>query len=125
MTSTLPTGTTRDILVFGRFGFDEFVQHLITFLTRWAAHPSVGRVPADGRRAGGGGADGRGQRPDAAASLTLMAGPIDARVNPTKVNELATSRPIEWFENTLIGYVPLRFAGGCVASIRASCRWRS
>jgi poly(3-hydroxybutyrate) depolymerase len=33
-------------------------------------------------------------------------------VNPTKVNELATSRPIEWFENTLIGYVPLRFAGG-------------
>jgi poly(3-hydroxybutyrate) depolymerase len=48
-------------------------------------------------------------------SLTLMAGPIDARVNPTKVNELATSRPIEWFENTLIGYVPLRFAGGCDA----------
>jgi len=44
-------------------------------------------------------------------SLTLMAGPIDARVNPTRVNELATSRPIEWFENTLIGWVPLRFAG--------------
>ncbi|MCY1519469.1 polyhydroxyalkanoate depolymerase, intracellular [compost metagenome] len=41
-----------------------------------------------------------------------MAGPIDARVNPTKVNELATSQPIDWFERTLIGMVPLRFAGG-------------
>lgn len=40
-----------------------------------------------------------------------MAGPIDARINPTKVNELATSQPIEWFENSLTGYVPLRFAG--------------
>src|SRR3981189_3952495 len=45
-------------------------------------------------------------------SLTLMAGPIDTRVNPTKVNELATSRPIEWFEQNLIATVPLRYAGG-------------
>ena len=27
-------------------------------------------------------------------SMTLMAGPIDTRVNPTKVNELATGKPI-------------------------------
>jgi poly(3-hydroxybutyrate) depolymerase len=45
------------------------------------------------------------------ATLTLMAGPIDTRVAPTKVNELAMSKPIEWFENNLIGSVPLRFAG--------------
>ena len=31
-------------------------------------------------------------------SMTLMAGPIDTRINPTKVNELATGKPIEWFE---------------------------
>ena len=31
-------------------------------------------------------------------SMTLMAGPIDTRINPTKVNELAMSKPIEWFE---------------------------
>ena len=35
-------------------------------------------------------------------SMTLMAGPIDTRVNPTKVNELANSKPIEWFEQNLI-----------------------
>jgi poly(3-hydroxybutyrate) depolymerase len=44
-------------------------------------------------------------------SMTLMAGPIDARVSPTEVNRLATSRPIDWFERNLIGIVPLRYAG--------------
>ena len=40
-----------------------------------------------------------------------MAGPIDARINPTKVNELATSRPIDWFERHLIAKVPARYPG--------------
>ena len=44
-------------------------------------------------------------------SMTLMAGPIDTRVNPTKVNELAQSRPIEWFERHLISAVPWRYPG--------------
>ena len=44
-------------------------------------------------------------------SITLMAGPIDTRVNPTKVNELAMGRPIEWFERNLIAKVPVRFGG--------------
>ncbi len=44
-------------------------------------------------------------------SMTLMAGPIDTRVNPTKVNELAKTKPIEWFENNLIADVPLSFKG--------------
>ena len=44
-------------------------------------------------------------------SMTLMAGPIDTQVNPTKVNELAKSRPIEWFERHLISSVPWRFPG--------------
>ena len=47
----------------------------------------------------------------APSSLILMAGPIDTRVNPTKVNELATSKPIEWFKQNLIGTVPLQFKG--------------
>lgn len=37
-----------------------------------------------------------------------MAGPIDCRVNPTKVNELAVSKPYAWFEKNLISAVPLR-----------------
>ena len=44
-------------------------------------------------------------------SITLMAGPIDTRVNPTKVNELANSKPISWFEQNLIATVPLRYPG--------------
>jgi poly(3-hydroxybutyrate) depolymerase len=44
-------------------------------------------------------------------SLTLMAGPVDCRVNPTEVNKLAVSKPIEWFEKNLISHVPLPHAG--------------
>jgi len=40
-----------------------------------------------------------------------MAGPIDTRINPTAVNELAKSKPIEWFESNLVGVVPARHAG--------------
>src|SRR3989442_15171051 len=45
------------------------------------------------------------------ASLTLMAGPVDCRVNPTEVNRLATSHPIDWFEKNLIYHVPPPHAG--------------
>ena len=44
-------------------------------------------------------------------SMTLMAGPIDTRVSPTKVNELAMGKPISWFEQNLIARVPLRYPG--------------
>ncbi len=44
-------------------------------------------------------------------SMTLMAGPIDTRVSPTKVNELATGKPISWFEQNLITRVPWRYPG--------------
>ena len=43
--------------------------------------------------------------------MTLMAGPIDTRINPTKVNKLAKAKPISWFENNLIGTVPWRYQG--------------
>jgi poly(3-hydroxybutyrate) depolymerase len=44
-------------------------------------------------------------------SMTLMAGPVDARVNPTKVNELATGHSLEWFRRNLIDRVPRRYPG--------------
>ena len=43
--------------------------------------------------------------------MTLMAGPIDTRINPTKVNALAKKRSIEWFERALTAAVPLRYPG--------------
>lgn len=44
-------------------------------------------------------------------SLTLMAGPIDCRINPTTVNKLAMSQPIDWFETKLIDTVPAWYQG--------------
>ncbi len=44
-------------------------------------------------------------------SMTKMGGPIDARKSPTAVNDLATQRSIEWFENNVIYRVPSGFPG--------------
>jgi poly(3-hydroxybutyrate) depolymerase len=45
------------------------------------------------------------------ASMTLMGGPIDTRRNPTQVNKLAEEKPLDWFENNVINYVPFPNAG--------------
>jgi poly(3-hydroxybutyrate) depolymerase len=103
----------RDVsLVHGAFGLDEYVDHLIRFLEVIGpgAHvvavcqPCVATLVAVAVMAEAG-------NPAQPRSMTLMAGPIDARVNPTKVNQLATSRPIEWFERNLIATVPPKFPG--------------
>jgi polyhydroxyalkanoate depolymerase len=99
-------------LAAGRFGLDEYVEHLMTFLRALGpgAHlvavcqPCVAALAAAALMA-------EDEDPAAPRSLTLMAGPVDCRVSPTKVNELATSKPIEWFERTLITTVPLRHRG--------------
>ena len=44
-------------------------------------------------------------------SMIMMGGPIDARLSPTSVNNLATTKPFEWFENNVIYRVPASFAG--------------
>jgi poly(3-hydroxybutyrate) depolymerase len=40
------------------------------------------------------------------ASMTLMGGPIDTRINPTAVNKLAMEKPLKWFEENVIMQVP-------------------
>lgn len=74
----------------GRFGFDEYIGHMIRFLETMGpgAHvvavcqPCVAALVAASVMA-------QRDNPAAPRSMTLMAGPIDTRVNPTKVNELA------------------------------------
>ena len=96
----------------GRFGFDEYVEHLIRFLEAMGpgAHviavcqPCVQALAAAAVMA-------EDDNPAQPRSMTLMAGPIDTRVSPTKVNELAMGKPIGWFEQNLIARVPLRFPG--------------
>jgi poly(3-hydroxybutyrate) depolymerase len=96
----------------GRFGFDAYIEHVIDFLETIGpgAHivavcqPCVAALVAAAVMA-------QVQNPAQPRSMTLMAGPIDTRVNPTKVNELANSKPIEWFEQNLIATVPMRYPG--------------
>jgi poly(3-hydroxybutyrate) depolymerase len=104
----------RDVpLAAGRFGLDEYTEHLIDFLAAMGpgAHviavcqPCVAALAAVALMS-------EDQHPATPASLTLMAGPIDCRISPTAVNKLAVTKPIEWFEKNLISHVPWRHGGG-------------
>jgi poly(3-hydroxybutyrate) depolymerase len=44
-------------------------------------------------------------------TMTMMGGPIDARKSPTAVNNLATTKPYEWFEHNVIYRVPVNYTG--------------
>lgn len=44
-------------------------------------------------------------------SMVLMGGPIDSRQSPTSVNNLATRRPLAWFEHNVIHAVPVNYPG--------------
>jgi polyhydroxyalkanoate depolymerase len=103
----------RDVpLTAGRFGIDEYVDHLIHYLELMGAgshvlavcQPCVAVLSAVALMAQAG-------NPAQPRSMTLMAGPIDCRVNPTKVNELANKRDIAWFERMLTASVPVRYPG--------------
>ena len=45
------------------------------------------------------------------ASMTLMGGPIDTRVNPTAVNTLANNHDLDWFRQNVIMKVPFPHPG--------------
>jgi len=107
----------RDVsLRHGAFGLDDYVEHMISFIesihqggspgTHVVAvcQPCVAALAATAVMA-------EDDNPATPRSLTLMAGPVDCRVNPTSVNTLATSKPIEWFEKNLISHVPLPHKG--------------
>ena len=51
------------------------------------------------------------KNPCVPASMTLMGGPIDTRVNPTEVNAFAEAHPLDWFERRVITRVPFPNAG--------------
>ncbi|WP_149194042.1 polyhydroxyalkanoate depolymerase [Luteimonas suaedae] len=44
-------------------------------------------------------------------SLVLMGGPIDTRESPTAVNNLATQKPLWWFEQNVVHPVPPNYPG--------------
>ncbi|MDM0047291.1 polyhydroxyalkanoate depolymerase [Variovorax dokdonensis] len=103
----------RDVpLWHGGFGLDDYTLQLRSFLQAIGpgvhlvavCQPCVAALAATALMA-------EDDDPATPLSLTLMAGPVDCRVNPTMVNKLATDRPIEWFERNLISRVPWPHAG--------------
>ncbi len=103
----------RDVpLWHGGFGLDDYTRQLIAFLEHIGpgvnlvavCQPCVAALAATALMA-------EDDNPATPCSLTLMAGPVDCRVNPTAVNKLATDRPIDWFRRNLISRVPWPHAG--------------
>ena len=103
----------RDVpLAAGRFGLDEYTEHIMQFLAQMGpgsnviavCQPCVAALAAVALMS-------EDSHPATPASLTLMAGPIDCRISPTAVNKLATTQPMSWFEEKLISRVPWRHPG--------------
>ncbi|SNS78905.1 polyhydroxyalkanoate depolymerase, intracellular [Geodermatophilus pulveris] len=96
----------------GPFGLDEYIEHVMTALRHLGpdthvlavCQPAVPVLAAVALMAEDG-------DPATPASLTLMAGPIDTRVNPNRVNLSACGKPLTWFERRLIDVVPRRYKG--------------
>ena len=97
----------------GRFGTDEYVEHLVRFVETIGAgahvmavcQPCAALLTAVAVMS-------KHENPAVPKSMTLMAGPVDASVNPTEVNRFATSHPLSWFKDNVIAQVPERHAGG-------------
>ena len=103
----------RDIPVeHGAFGLDDYIEHVMEALrylgpdTHVVAvcQPAVPVLAAVALLAAA-------NDPAQPASVTLMAGPIDTRVNPNRVNTAAATKPLSWFERRVIDTVPRGHAG--------------
>jgi polyhydroxyalkanoate depolymerase len=104
----------RDVpLEAGDFGLEAYTRHLVDFVqfigddchVVAVCQPTVSALAATTLLA----MDGANTQP---SSLTLMAGPIDVRIQPNGVNKLANDKPLAWFRDNLIATVPRKFPGG-------------
>jgi poly(3-hydroxybutyrate) depolymerase len=103
----------RDVpLAAGSFDLDAFTSHVIDFLAIVGpgAHVLAVCQPAAAVLAATA-VMSEDDHPALPRSITLMAGPIDTRLNPTRVNQLAKTRGIGWFEKKLISTVPWPLPG--------------
>jgi poly(3-hydroxybutyrate) depolymerase len=97
----------------GDFGVEDHVDYLIAFLEAIGpgghvlavCQPCVQTLAAVAVMS-------EAKNPATPRSMTLMAGPIDPRESPTKVNEFAVAKSLAWFERSVIAAVPARYKGG-------------
>lgn len=99
-------------LIEGRFNLDDYVDYLIDFIRLIGkdvhlvavCQPAVPVMVAASLLASW-------KDPDQPRSMVLMGGPIDTRVSPTQVNELAKQKPLGWFEHSVCTEVPFYYPG--------------
>jgi len=97
----------------GTFDLDDYIDYVMAFLRRIGpgthmlavCQPSVPCYAATCLMS-------EDNDPCRPATLTMMGGPIDTREAPTKVNTVATQRPLSWFEDNVVLTVPVIYPGG-------------
>jgi poly(3-hydroxybutyrate) depolymerase len=96
----------------GPFGLDDYIAYMRRFIGHLGAdrlhvmsvcQPTVPVLAAVSLMAS------KGERTP--LSLILMGGPIDPRKCPTRVNDLATTKPYSWFETNVVFDVPPNYPG--------------
>ena len=99
-------------MIAGRFDLDDYVDHVIDMLHHLGEGTHVMAVcqPSVPVLAAAAVMEARGDK-FAPATMVLMGGPIDTRINPTAVNKLAEERGIDWFRDNVIMTVPWPNAG--------------
>jgi len=96
----------------GGFNFDDYITYLREFMSLLGpkthviavCQPAVPLLAAISLMASE-------NDPNQPLSMTLMGGPIDTRVSKTEVTELAETRPLKWFENSVLYNVPFYYPG--------------
>jgi len=96
----------------GRFDLDDYIDYIISILHLMGGdvhviavcQPSVPVLAAVALMEANG-------DPNVPHSMVLMGGPIDTRINPNEVNNLAERRGLNWFRNHVITKVPFPHPG--------------
>lgn len=96
----------------GRFNLDDYIDYVIDYIDMLGPDVHVIAVcqPAVPVMAAAAIMNNENYK-TAPRTMTLMGGPIDARVSPTDVNELAEKKPLSWFERNLVSDVPAYYPG--------------
>jgi poly(3-hydroxybutyrate) depolymerase len=101
----------RDVPVgLGTFDLDDYADYLIAMIEHLSAdggriavmgvcQPGIPVMVAASLMA-------KAKHPARPASMVLMGSPIDTGFNPKQPNELASNRPLSWFENNVVVHVP-------------------
>lgn len=96
----------------GKFDLDDYIETVITLIHHLGptthvmavCQPAVPVMAAVSLMAAA-------NDPIQPRSMTLMGGPIDPMANPTQPVKLAASRPLSWFEHSVITTVPAYYPG--------------